>query len=126
MYRRVYHTYSQVYHDAMYHVQTCIYNNECMYFIHTMFRPCIHTNIQEFVYMFVICMYVRIYRYLYVCSCAYMFRPCIYHVHTGHVRFHFAMNKKYKKKKYCKALGKNPGSCALQPAALTTAPPACL
>ncbi len=48
--------------------------------------------------------YTRIYKYLCVCLCAYMFRPCIYHIHTWqsehtwHVQFHFAMNKKYKKK----------------------------
>ncbi len=42
--------------------------------------------------------YTQIYWYLYVCLCAYMFRPCIFHVHTWHVQFHFAMNKKYKQK----------------------------
>ncbi len=31
-----------------------------------------------------------------VCSCTYMFSLCIYHVHTWHVQFHFAMNKKIK------------------------------
>ncbi len=66
--------------------------------------------------------YTRIYRYLYV----YRFRPCIYHVHTWHVQFHLTMNKKYKKKKYCKELGTNPWSCAYQPTALTTTLPACL
>ncbi len=38
---------------CMYHVKTRIYNNECKYFIHTMFRPCIYTNILVFVCMFV-------------------------------------------------------------------------
>ena len=52
--------------------------------------------------------YTRIYRYLYVCLCAYMFRPCIYHVHTWHVQFHFAMNKKYKKEKILQRAGYEP------------------
>ncbi len=37
--------------SCMYHVQTRIYNNECKYFIHTMFRPYIYTNIKVFVYV---------------------------------------------------------------------------
>ena len=36
---------------CMYHVQTRLYNNECIYFIHTMFRPCIYMNLQVFVFM---------------------------------------------------------------------------
>ncbi len=47
--------------------------------------------------------HTRIYRYLYVCLCEYMFRPCIYCIHTWHVQFYFAMNKKYKKKKNAKS-----------------------
>ncbi len=39
---------------------------------------------------------------LHVCSCTYMFRQCIYQVHTWHVQVHYSMNKyieKYKKGK---------------------------
>ncbi len=43
-----------------------------------------------------------------LCLCTYMFRPCIYHVHTWHIQFHSAMNKKYKKKTPCKAPASNP------------------
>jgi hypothetical protein len=42
---------------CMYNAQTRIYKNECKYFILTMFRPCIYTNIQVFVCMFV-CIHV--------------------------------------------------------------------
>jgi hypothetical protein len=55
---------------CMYHVQTRIYNNECKYVIHTMFRPCIYTNIQVFVCMFV-CIHVQT-----------MYMPCTYMVCT--------------------------------------------
>ncbi len=51
---------------CIYHVQTRVYNNECMYFIHTMFRPCIYTNIQIFVCLFV---------YIHVQT---MYTPCTY------------------------------------------------
>ncbi len=99
---------------TMRHAQTCISYVQpslchvCIMYKHvyTIMNACIS---------FIQCsirVYTRIYRYVYVWSCAYMFRPCIYLVHTWHVQFHFAMDKKYKKKKYCKELGMNPQSCA--------------
>ncbi len=112
---------------TMRHVQTCVSYvqpslcNVCIMYKHV--YTIIYTSIS-----FIQCsdrVYTRIYWNLYLCLCAYMFRPCIYHVHTWHVQFHFAMNKKYKKY-YCKVLGTNPRSCAKQPAALTTTLPACL
>ena len=55
----------QVY--AMYiSCKTRMYNNECMFFIHTMFRQCIYTKIQVFVCMFV---------YIHVQT---MYIPCTY------------------------------------------------
>jgi hypothetical protein len=52
--------------------------------------------------------YIHEYTGMCICLCAYRFRPCIYHVHTWHVQFHFAMNKKYKKKKILQRAGYEP------------------
>ncbi len=79
--------YNKVY--AMYISCTNTYI-QCMYFIHTMFRPCIYTNIQVFVCIF---MYIHVQT---------MYIPCTY----------FAMSKIYKKKKYCNGPALNPHSCA--------------
>ncbi len=78
------------------HIQTRIYNSRMIMNASISFIQCSDR------------VYTRIYRYLYVCLCAYWFRPCIYHVHTWHVQFHFTMNKKYKKKKILQRAGYEP------------------